>query len=160
MLKQLLGKIRASDKYISTTILFAIMGITIVQIVLRTVFNIPLVGVEELSRYLFISFVFFGLSYYNRVDGHIKLEGLQKNFPLKLKRVIGILIHLSSVIVFGIITFSAAYTSFTNYNSTTPTLSIPFWLFFLPIIIGFSLLTMEEINILFKEIKKDITAWE
>ncbi len=160
MLRQLLVKIRASEKYISATILFAIMLITLIQIVMRAFFNVPLVGVEELSRYLFIAFVFLGLSYYNRVDGHIKLEGLQKNFPLKLKRVIGILIHLSSVIVFAIITFSAAYTSLSNYLSTTPTLSIPFWLFFLPTIIGFSMLTMEEINILFKEIKKDIKAWE
>ncbi len=154
------GKIGTSDKYISTAILFVIMLITIIQIVLRTIFNIPFVGVEELSRYLFISFVFLGLSYYNRIDGHIKLEGLQKNFPLKIKRIIGILIHVSSVIVFGIITFSAIYTSFTNYQSTTQTIAIPFWLFFLPTIIGFGLLTAEEINILMKEFKKEITEWE
>ncbi len=148
------------DKYFSTTILFAIILITIVQISLRTIFNIPLVGVEELLRYLFISFVFFGLSYYNRIDGHIKLEGLQKGFPLKVKRVIGIIIHVLSVLVFATITFSAVYTSLTNYKSTTPTLAIPFWLFFLPIMVGFSLLTMEEIIVLIRAIRKEITEWE
>ncbi len=154
------SKIRSSDKYISTTILFVIMLITIVQIIMRAFFNIPLVGVEELSRFLFIAFIFLGLSYYSRVDGHIKLEGLQKNFSLKVKRTIGIIIHVSSIIVFGIIAFSAIYTSFTNYKSTTPTLAIPFWLFFLPTIVGFSLLTAEEIIILFREYKKEIAAWE
>ncbi len=154
------GKIRTLDKYFSSTILFAIILITIVQIVLRTIFNIPLVGVEELLRYLFISFVFFGLSYYNRMDGHIKLEGLQKGFPLKVKRIIGIVIHVSSVIVFATIAFSAVYTSLTNYKSTTPTLAIPFWLFFLPTMVGFCMLTMEEIIVLIKAIRKEISAWE
>ncbi len=157
---KILCKIRASDRYISTAILFAIILITIVQIILRSIFNIPFVGVEELLRYLFISFVFFGLSYYFRVDGHIKLEGLQKNFPLKVKRIIGLVIHSSSVLVFGIITYSAIYTSFTNYKSTTPTLAFPFWLFFLPTMAGFTLLTAEEIVILIKQCRKDISAWE
>ncbi len=157
---KIISKIRSSDKYISTTILAVIMVMTIVQIMLRSFFNIPLVGIEELSRYLFIAFVFLGLSYYNRVDGHIKLEGLQKNFPLKIKRIMGIIIHASSVIVFSVIFFSATYTSLTNYNSTTPTLAIPFWLFFLPTIVGFGLLTVEEIVILIKECKKEITEWE
>ena len=157
---KILSKIRASNKYISATILVAIMLITIAQVLMRSIFSIPFVGIEELSRYLFISFIFLGLSYYNRIDGHIKLEGLQKNLPLKVKRIIGIIIHVSSVIVFGIITFSAIYTSLTNYNSTTQTLAIPFWLFFLPTIVGFALLTVEEIIILIVKCKMEIKVWE
>ena len=157
---KILSKIRASNKYISATILAAIMLITIAQVLMRSIFSIPFVGIEELSRYLFISFIFLGLSYYYRIDGHIKLEGIQKNLPLKVKRIIGIIIHASSVIVFGIITFSAIYTSLTNYNSTTQTLAIPFWLFFLPTIVGFALLTAEEIIILIEKCKMEITVWE
>ena len=157
---KILSKIRASNKYISATILVAIMLITIAQVLMRSIFSIPFVGIEELSRYLFISFIFLGLSYYNRIDGHIKLEGIQKNLPLKVKRIIGIIIHASSVIVFGIITFSAIYTSLTNYNSTTQTLAIPFWLFFLPTIVGFALLTVEEIIILIEKCKMEIKVWE
>jgi TRAP-type C4-dicarboxylate transport system permease small subunit len=157
---KIVSKIRASNKYISAILLAAIMLITIAQILMRSIFDIPLVGIEELSRFLFISFIFLGLSYYNRIDGHIKLEGLQKNFPLKIKRIIGIIIHVSSAVVFGIITFSAVYTSLTNYNSSTQTLAIPFWLFFLPTIVGFALLTVEEIIILIDKCKKKITAWE
>ncbi len=157
---KLYSKIRASNKYISAIILAAIMLITIAQVFMRSIFNIPFVGIEELSRYLFISFIFLGLSYYNRIDGHIKLEGLQKNFPLKVKRIIGIIIHVSSVIVFAIITFSAIYTNLSNYDSTTQTMAIPFWLFFLPTIVGFALLTIEEIIILIEKCKMEITAWE
>ena len=157
---KVISRIRASNKYIRAILLATIMLITIAQVLMRSLFNIPFVGIEELSRYFFISFIFLGLSYYNRVDGHIKLEGLQKNFPLKVKRVIGIIIHVSSVIVFAIITFSAIYTSLTNYNSTTQTLAIPFWLFFLPTIVGFALLTVEEIIILVEKCKMEITAWE
>jgi len=147
------------QKYISAAILGAIIFITILQVILRAFFNIPLVGIEELARYLFISFIFLGLSYYNRVDGHIKLDGIQKYLPIKLKRIIGIVIQMSSVLVFGIITYSAIHTSITNFKSTTPTLAIPFWLFFLPTMIGFILLTVEEVFILIRVCRKEVSEW-
>ncbi len=156
---KILQKIRNSDRILSTLILFSILIIMIVQIVLRSIFNILFVGVEELSRYLFISVVFMGLPYYYRIDGHIKLEGIQKYLPQKIRMIIDIIIQILSFFVFAIIAFSALYTTLTNYNSATPTISIPFWLFFLPTILGFTLLSIEHLNILIKTIKRDTSGW-
>jgi len=48
----------------------------------------------------------------------------------------------------------------TNYKSTTPTISIPFWIFFLPTILGFTLLTAEHLKKVYKIFKKDSSKWE
>jgi len=153
-------KLKNSDQFISMLILFCILAITFIQIILRSVFNIPLVGVEELSRYFFIAFVFMGLSYSYRMDGHIKLEGIGKYFPRKVKKNINLAIEILSVFVFAIIAFSAVYTMTSNYESTTPTIAIPFWIFFLPTIIGFTLLTAEHLKKVYQTLKKDSSEWE
>ncbi len=53
------------------------------------------------------------------------------------------------------ILFSAIITTASNYKSTTPKLSIPFWIFFMPIIFGFGLLLSEHINDFFKAFKRE-----
>ena len=138
--------IKNLDRTICSLILFLLIIITVLQIILRSLFNIPFVGVEELSRYFFIAFVFSGLAYYYRTDGHIKLDGLRNYLPEKLDFLLQVLIQIISVLVFSILLISAVYTTITNYDSNTPTLSIPFWLFFLPIILGFGLLVKEHVK--------------
>lgn len=143
------------DKHLSTWILFSIMFITLLQIVVRAVFDFPFIGVEELSRYLFISFVFLGLSYYCRIDGHIKLAGIHSFLPVKFQKLLKVLIQVSGVLVFSIIAYSALQTTYTNYSSSTPTIGIPFWLFFMPTILGFLLLSILELKILIDIFKKE-----
>jgi len=141
------------DGWISSLLLFLIMTISLLQIFLRSVLNIPLTGVEELSRYFFIALIFLGLSYSFRHDGHIKLEGIQKFFPPIIGRIMELAKHISGILVFSAISISAVYTVCTNFESKTPTISLPFWLFFLPTIIGFILLTMEHVKALIKSLK-------
>jgi TRAP-type C4-dicarboxylate transport system permease small subunit len=138
---------------LSSIILCLIIILTIIQIFLRSVLNIPFTGVEELSRYLFISVIFLGLPYSFKLDGHIKLEGIQKHFPSKIRHTIDLLIHISGIVVFSTISFSAIYTVSTNYDSKTPTIGIPFWLFFLPTVMGFMILTIEHVKSLAQALK-------
>lgn len=148
-------KYKNKDGFISSIILFLILIISLLQIFLRSVLNIPLIGVEELSRYFFISLIFLGLPYAFRLDGHIKLEGIQKYFPPKVGRVMELLKHISGILVFSTISISAVYTVSTNFESKTPTISLPFWLFFMPTIIGFILLTIEHVKALIKSFKME-----
>ncbi|RLD90224.1 MAG: hypothetical protein DRJ29_15755 [Bacteroidetes bacterium] len=78
----------------------------------------------------------------------------------KSKKIIDLSIEILSVFVFAIISLSAIYTMATNYKSTTPTISIPFWIFFLPTILGFTLLTAEHLKKVYKIFKKDSSKWE
>ena len=146
--------LKNSDKYISTTILLFLLVLTLLQIILRTVFNMPFIGVEELLRYLFIAAVFMGLSYSVKNEGHIRLEGLQRHLSPNYSAIVELIIQFSSVIVFSIITFSAIISTIHNFQNVTPTLSIPFWLFFFPTITGFGMLSLVHISIFLKKFKE------
>lgn len=147
-------KLKQIDRWISTLLLFSIMIITFVQIALRELFELPMVGVEEFTRYLFIAVIFVGLPYAYRTDGHIRLKGVWNTFPDKVQRIIDIIIELSSLIALSVIAVSAIYTTVTNFHSTTLTLSIPFWLFFLPTCMGFTMLVIEHFKLFIKMLRK------
>ncbi len=146
--------LRNISLYLGIATLYVIILITLLQILLRAFFNIPMSGSEELARFLFVAFIFLGLPYYYRADGHIQLGGIHNLISLKNQRLLRIIIQLSCIMVFAVILFSAISTTVSNYKSTTPTLSIPFWIFFMPIIFGFGLLVAEHVKDLFKEINK------
>ena len=103
---------------------------------------------------MFIAVVFLGLSFSVKQDGHIVLEVVRKYVSPKLNFYIEIVIHFSGIIVFSIITCSAIITTIKNFRNVTPTLSIPFWLFFLPTILGFCLLSIVHVNALIGIIKE------
>jgi TRAP-type C4-dicarboxylate transport system permease small subunit len=140
--------------YLGIATLFAIILITLLQIVLRAFFNIPMSGSEEFARFLFVAFIFLGLPYYYRADGHIQLGGINNLISLKNQRLLKIIIQLFCILVFTAILFSAISTTVTNYKSTTPTLSIPFWIFFMPILFGFALLLAEHVKDFFNALNK------
>jgi TRAP-type C4-dicarboxylate transport system permease small subunit len=145
--------LRTICRFLSVATLFAIIVITLFQITIRWLFDIPLTGIEEFSRFLFVAFIFLGLPYYYRHDGHIKLSGIRNLLTSRNARLMEITIQFFCVLAFSIILASAVYTTSTNYDSTTPTIGIPFWIFFMPIILGFGLLVTEHIIDLTKIIK-------
>jgi TRAP-type C4-dicarboxylate transport system permease small subunit len=145
--------LRTICRFLSVATLFAIIVITLFQITIRWLFDFPLTGIEEFSRFLFVAFIFLGLPYYYRHDGHIKLSGIRNLLTSRNARLMEITIQFFCVLAFSIILASAVYTTSTNYDSTTPTIGIPFWIFFMPIILGFGLLVTEHIIDLTKIIK-------
>lgn len=140
-----MNQLRRICRLLSIAALGVIIVTSLVQITIRSLFDIPLTGVEEFSRFLFIAFIFFGLPSYYRSDGHIQLSGIKNLLSPRNARLMEITIQLCCVIAFTIIFASAVYTTSTNYDSTTPTIAIPFWIFFMPIVFGFGLLVIEHL---------------
>lgn len=139
-----MGKLmRQFDKYLSTVILCCMVILVVVQVTMRTVFNVPLIGPEELARYFLICIVFLAMPYTARSGGHIRMTELQSFFPKKIRTVLHYLITLCAIAVFGSFAAAAMITTLKNQGNVTPTLAIPFTLFFLPTMLGFSLLTVE-----------------
>lgn len=56
------------------TLVFAMVGITLLQVVLRYVFNAPLRWSEELARYVFVWITFVGLYLAWRKGAHLGLD--------------------------------------------------------------------------------------
>lgn len=82
----------------------ALMGLVLfIQIVMRYVFNHPLIWSEEMARYLFIWMAFIGVGYGIKYDLHIKMEAFLTIFPKKVQQVIIILTEVVAIIFMGIV---------------------------------------------------------
>ena len=57
---------------------------------------------------------------------------------------------MSAILVFGLFAAASIITTTKNQGNVTPTLAIPFTLFFLPTMTGFTLLTLEYVIRLIK----------
>lgn len=141
-------KMRDLDRDAGAVLFALLMALVVVQIVMRVVFLAPLVGAEELVRYFLICIIFLGAPYAARSGGHIRMEEFQNKLPAPLRAAVRLLSHLSSVLVFGFISFSALLSLLQNLNNKTATLSMPYWLFILPTAVGFVLLTIEYVLML------------
>jgi len=139
---------RNIDRDVSALIFAALMILVIIQVTMRVVFLAPVVGAEELVRYFLICIIFLGAPYAARNGGHIRMEEFQNMMPAPVRSAVRFLSHLRAILVFAIVSFSALLTLVNNMNNKTATLSMPFWLFILPTLVGFVLLTVEYALIL------------
>jgi TRAP-type C4-dicarboxylate transport system permease small subunit len=140
------------DKDISILCLSVMLFTVIAQVLMRELFNFPLVGAEEFVRYMMIWIVLFPLAYTLREGGHIEMTELRDMLPRPLRVGLKFLSDVSSIVIFAIVSWSSLSVILENANNTTATLQIPFWIFFLPNFLGFVLLTVGYVLILTKRI--------
>lgn len=146
-------RIRKAYKVIGIMMLAVLVALPNVQIVMRDVFDFPLIGAEELARYLLIVVTFLAVPLAAAEGGHIRMEEFQARLPRRIRRGVRIAITLLAVGAFGTAAVAALTTLMNNLENTTPTLSIPFYIFVLPVVIGMAMLTLEAVISLRDEIR-------
>ena len=146
------------DKEISILCLSAMLVTVVLQVLARELFDFPLVGAEEFVRYLMIWIVLFPLAFTLREGGHIEMTEIRDLLPQRIRTGLSYASDVCSLIVFGVVSFSSMSVILDNPNNTTATLQIPFWVFFLPNLLGFVLLTVGYVLVLRKRIGRSIRA--
>lgn len=146
------------DKEISILCLSVMLITVILQVLMRELFDFPLVGAEEFVRYLMIWIVLFPLAFTLREGGHIAMVELRDMLPKPLREGLSFFSDVCSLVVFAIVSWSSISVIIDNPNNTTATLQIPFWIFFLPNLFGFVLLTVGYLVILMKRIGRPASA--
>jgi len=144
----LLQNIRAWVRLISLSLLFLLIATPLAQVIMRSVFNIPMSGAEELARYFLICLSFLAASYVTREGGQICMEEVQAFFPERIRWWTQMLVELSGVIFFTTIGISALITISRNLDNQTATLEMPFPIFMAPLALGMFLLAIETMMVL------------
>ncbi len=142
--------LRKIDLFISTLTLFFLVSLVVAQIVARSVFSLPLAGSEELSRYLLLWVVFVPLALVARSGEQIRMMEIRNMLPPIVVKILGLLSVLLGVTSYGVVAFSAALAAVSNIGRVTPSLEMPFLLFYLPTVLGFVLFTLEYILVLLR----------
>jgi TRAP-type C4-dicarboxylate transport system permease small subunit len=125
------------DVILASLSLVLLLFTVIIQVILRSVFDKPLMGAEEFTRFMVICVILFPLAYTERMNGHIIMEELQNLLPRVIRKLLRFLIQTFTTVVYIVIALSAIQVLINNANNTTATLEIPFWIFFLPNALGF-----------------------
>ena len=140
--------VRKAVRGISLFLLAAVVITPLAQVTMRGVFNVPMAGAEEMTRYFMICLAFLAASYVTQQGGQIRMEEFQFLLPPKPRWCLQLLIELSGVIVFGVLLAASMVTISRNMNSVTPVMEMPFWLFMGPLALGSLLLVVETLVML------------
>lgn len=127
-------------RVICCALLFALIAMPFAQIVLRGVFNVPMAGAEELTRYFLICLTFMAGALVTVEGGQIRMEEFQAMLPESLRFPLQLVIDLAGVAVFAYIAYAGVATTLNNLSNQTATLEMPFWLFMAPLSLGMILL--------------------
>jgi TRAP-type C4-dicarboxylate transport system permease small subunit len=140
--------IRAAVRRASLVLLAALIVTPLAQITMRGVFNVPMAGAEELARYFLICLTFLAGCYVTEQGGQIRMEEFQGLLPAKPRWILQLAIEVSGIAMFGVLFVASVVTVSRNMDSVTPTLEMPFWLFFAPLVVGSFLLVVETLAML------------
>lgn len=118
------------------------------QIVMRGVFNVPMSGAEELTRYFLIALTLVGAAHVTHEGGQIRMQEFQALLPARLRFAVQLLIEVAAAGMFGLMAVASVVSIRNNLNNQTATLEMPYWLFMAPMTIGMTLLTLESLALL------------
>jgi TRAP-type C4-dicarboxylate transport system permease small subunit len=138
-----LAPVRRALRWASLTVVAVMIALPAVQVVLRELLNLPFVGAEELTRFMLICVVFVTLPYVVASGTNIRLEEGLHLLPRPLQRLIHMAIAATGALTFAVAAAAIGVATLRNLQNATPTLGIPYWVFFSAAFIGFAVTTIE-----------------
>jgi len=122
--------VRLAEKALDTltVVLFSVMFATIiVQIVLRYVFNAPLVWTDEAASYLFVWIAFLGWAMATRKRVHIGISVISDRLPPRWRRVLHAFWCLGTLAFALILLFVGAMITRNNVDVRMVSIDFAFW---------------------------------
>lgn len=139
---------RKAFRLVSIALLSLVIILPGLQIFLREVTQTPFIGAAELARFMLICTVFIALPYVISSGANIRMEEIQLAMPSPVIRLLRPLIPFLGTISFGFIVYSTYIATISNLNNATPTLGIPYFIFFSATFLG-CLMTAFECGVQF-----------
>jgi TRAP-type C4-dicarboxylate transport system permease small subunit len=133
------------DEYFITGIL-AIMGIVLsIQVLMRYIFNHPLVWSEELARYMFVWLTFIGAGYAVRHNLHIKMEYFYRQMPQTIQKNVKVLTNCLSIACYTVIIYYGVNFTISQHGIASSAMGMDMSILFAAFPIGFALLVLNLI---------------
>jgi TRAP-type C4-dicarboxylate transport system permease small subunit len=117
-------------RWASLAMVAVMIALPALQVVLRELLDLPFVGAEELTRFMLICVVFVTLPYVVASGTNIRLEEGLNLMPSAVRRVFDALIAATGAAAFAVAAAAIAVATLRNLQNATPTLGIPYYVFF------------------------------
>ena len=138
----LIGKMAQACEYVSLVSLAVIAVLIFAQILLRNMVSMAYAGIEELARFAHINQVFLLVPLLFREGLHVNIDLLTQHAGPRLKRVLGALAALLTVVYCLFFLVSEYQFMAKNGSVPSPGLGIPNILFFAGAYLGMALLLL------------------
>ena len=127
----------------SLAMLAAMVSLPFIQVIARELFGMPIIGVEELARFMLICSVFLALPYVVSAGASIRMEEILSMLPAGLIYVLKLAAAALCIATFAAMAGASLIAIGTNLDNATPTLGIPYWIFLGAAVVSFTMTTLE-----------------
>lgn len=103
-MKRLSGTVKGASSILDKLAglcIFSVMLLIVANIVLRTVFNQPILGTYELVGFLTAIGVALALAHCAFQDGHIAVSFIMEQFPQKIQFITAVFVHVASLMLWA-----------------------------------------------------------
>ncbi len=113
--------------WIGAIVLFCMMLLTGLDVTLRYVFNNPILGSMEITEYMMVIVVCFGIAYCAVFRDHVRVDLVTSHLPARVQNILNIIASLVFLQLYVIITWQAIMQGFEHakHNLSSMTLYIP-----------------------------------
>lgn len=136
---------------LSACFLSITVGVVILNVILRYVFDGGLFWIEEVATTAFIWSVFIGSAAAYKLKMHIGIDLITKLFPERVREVISSVINLLMAVINGYVCYLSILMINANKLKRTPVLDVPAMYINLALTVGFGLMTIHSIQFLITE---------
>jgi TRAP-type C4-dicarboxylate transport system permease small subunit len=123
---------------VTVLLLGGLVALPFAQVVLRGTIGAPMIGAEEMTRFLLICLVFVGYPIVVEAGENIVMAEFREMLPERPRRMLHLAIAILAIMACVFIGYVAATNISVNLNNATPTLKIPFWIFLGATFFGFA----------------------
>lgn len=127
----------------SLVMLVLMVLLPFIQVVARELLGSPLIGAEELARYMLICTVFIALPYVAAGGANIRMEEILSLCPARFVRTVKVGVALVAIATFATMAVASLIAIASNLDNATPTLGMPYWMFLGAAFVSFTMTTVE-----------------
>ena len=142
---RVVAPLRSGLRRLGVALLVVLIALPALQVFLRTVVGSPFIGAEELARFMLICVVFVTLPYVISSGSSVRMEEVLVALPVRAQRTLRLIASAAATIAFGTAAGSVAVATLRNLDNATPTLGIPYWIFFSAAFIGLAAAAIESL---------------
>lgn len=135
---------------------FVFVGIN-ASTIMRYFISRPIAWMSEITEFIIVAVVFLSAAFLLKNDDHIRVDILYNVMSEKARETMGV---INNVLMIGIFTVCCYFTAATTWEhyvrnvNTVTSISFPKYILFLVMTIGFLLLLLEAVALLYRRLRK------
>lgn len=138
--------------------ILGIAGLTIANVLTRTLLSRSIVLAEEVSQFLIVLVTFVGLGHAAAKGRHIRMTALYDQLPERARKVLMLIItSTTAALLYYLAYLGIDYAAGTvrALGSVSPALHVPLWMVYLAAPLGFSLAALQYVLAFLKNLTDD-----